>query len=208
MVLCVQEYTEKEAQELVSAIRNTIDLSIKSPLFKSDIVKKALQKYGTGHDGVVIRLIYAQTGIVLRNAHEPNPNKTLGDAVVDMALYAASEGGSITPASQRELDESIIELSIMQSKTHLKGTAPSKQRAFDNRKHGVMVVYGQNSGIILPHTALEGQMARREMLEEACKRANLNADFWMQPNIDVYKFEAQTFIEESPGGKVMELPQR
>jgi hypothetical protein len=127
--------------------------------------------------------------------------------VVDTALNAAREGGSITQTSQRELEDSVIELSIIQNKTHLKGSAPAKQRALDSRKHGVMVAYGPNTGIILPHMALEGDMRRRDMFEEACRRANLDPDFWTQPNITVYKFEAQTFIEDSPGGKVRELQQ-
>ncbi len=57
-------------------------------------------------------------------------------------------------------------------------------------------------GILLPHVAVERGWNVREFLSRACIKARLKPDSWMNKNVRVYAFMAETFAEEEPEGRV------
>ena len=59
--------------------------------------------------------------------------------------------------------------------------------------------------MLLPIVAVQQKWQKRRFLEETCRKAGINSDYWTQPNVKLYKFETQIFEEESPAGRVIEI---
>ena len=57
----------------------------------------------------------------------------------------------------------------------------------------------------LPIVAVEQHWNKHEFLEQACVKAGLSANYWSQPNVNIYSFQTQVFHEDTPLGKVSEV---
>ena len=71
-------------------------------------------------------------------------------------------------------------------------------------RDGLVVEYGLYRGLLLPNVATEQNFSKEEFLEAVCEKAGIPKNYWMQPNVKLYKFETQIFCEEEPNGKIVE----
>src|SRR5207244_11688270 len=67
---------------------------------------------------------------------------------------------------------------------------------------GLSVAQGPYRGLLLPQVAIEYAWDAAEVLSEACMKAGLLADAWLDPATRVYKFLAAVFAETQPRGPV------
>jgi len=65
------------------------------------------------------------------------------------------------------------------------------------------VAQGPYRGLLLPQVAAEYGWDAAEFLSEACMKAGLLADAWLDPATRVYKFQAEVFAETKPRGPVV-----
>ncbi len=59
--------------------------------------------------------------------------------------------------------------------------------------HGLMIVKGSRSGLLLPQVAAERDWDVKTFLEETCRKAGLPRDAWKDKESAIYVFSADVF---------------
>jgi uncharacterized protein (TIGR00296 family) len=200
-VLNLAVVSKDEGSVLVKAARASIELSIKSPKFKKDMVKDTIA-HMKQFNSFQLRLIHQPTGTV-RGSYISTEVKPLTHAIIDAAISASAEQSK--PISIGELGETVVELHMLTPPLRISGSAEARKKSITLGKDGVIVKYGDRFSIMMPYEARSKQWEKEAFLQEACIRAGLPKNHWMQPNVDVYKFETQVFAEKEPDGSVQEV---
>ncbi|MCE5210423.1 MAG: AMMECR1 family protein, partial [Deltaproteobacteria bacterium] len=60
-------------------------------------------------------------------------------------------------------------------------------------KHGLYMVRGYRSGLLLPQVATEYKWDRETFLQETCYKAGLPLDSWKDEETEIYIFSADYF---------------
>ena len=112
-------------------------------------------------------------------------------AVSDMAVAAATEDTRFTAVTTEELPAVKIEISVLSPMTKISST----NEVFVGR-HGLLIVNGMQSGVLLPQVATENKWNREQFLENVCYKAGLPVSALNDPNTVLYVFSADVFHEE------------
>lgn len=114
--------------------------------------------------------------------------KPLVRTVGEMAQAAAFKDPRFPPLKKEELDGLDIEISVL---TPLKRIRDIDE--IEVGKHGLYVVKGFHSGLLLPQVATEYRWDRLTFLRETCYKAGLPADAWQDKATELYTFSAEVF---------------
>jgi len=197
-------YTLKEGEKLVKAARNAIELYIKSPRFEKGMIEKTLSEFNE-KAGVFVTIDHYPT-MSLRGCigyfKAIGPVKRL---LVEAAIAAATEDPRFIPLSVGELNDVVIEVSILSEPQQLKGTPEEIKKEIKIGREGLLIEYGYYSGLLLPIVAVEEKWSVEKFLENVCIKAGLHPHMWKRSDITLYKFQTQVFREEEPNGKVVEI---
>jgi len=120
----------------------------------------------------------------------PLPVKPLYQAVMEMAVAAATEDYRFPPLSPEELDRLSIEISVL--------TRPKKVNRPEEvivGRHGIIISKGYNQGLLLPQVPLEYGWDLETYLSHGCLKAGLHPDEWRR-GVNIEVFEAQVFSED------------
>jgi uncharacterized protein (TIGR00296 family) len=60
-------------------------------------------------------------------------------------------------------------------------------------KHGLMMIKGPYSGLLLPQVATQYNWDRKTFLSETCQKAGLSANAWKDDDTEIYIFSADIF---------------
>lgn len=200
----MHEYSIEEGERLVSAARHTIELSIRSPNFKREIVSK-LTEHLKEQDGVFVTLEHYPTRALRGCIGFPRAIAPVGEAVIDAARAAAFEDPRFVSVSHKELDRLLVEVSVLTQPQEIEGAAPQRYKKIKVGKDGLIAKWGLYEGLLLPIVAVEQKWDEKMFLDETCIKAGIPANAWLQPNVKVYKFHTQVFREEEPNGKIIEV---
>jgi uncharacterized protein len=133
----------------------------------------------------------------------PEPIKPLGQAIRDVAVYASEDPRFPTPVGPEELRDISVEVSVLTLPIALavkdRRELPSKIRLGTD---GVIVSRGYASALFLPQVAPEQGWDGDTFLSEACAKAGLPMDAWLDPGTSVQVFQAEVFGERVPNGPV------
>jgi hypothetical protein len=135
----------------------------------------------------------------------PYPVKRLGDAIREAAVAAASEDPRFPPVGREELDSILVEVSVLTIPRDLdmpRREMPSRVRI---GRDGLMISRPYASGLLLPQVATEFGMDQVEFLSQACIKAGLPPDAWLDPVTRVQVFQAEIFAETEPRGEVVRM---
>jgi hypothetical protein len=135
----------------------------------------------------------------------PYPIKRLGAAIVQAAVAAASEDPRFPPVGREELSSIIVEVSVLTAPRDLdvpRREMPSRVRI---GRDGLIVSRPYTSGLLLPQVATEFKMDQVEFLSQACIKADLPPDAWLDPATRVQVFQAEIFAEKKPRGEVVRV---
>jgi uncharacterized protein (TIGR00296 family) len=139
----------------------------------------------------------------------PLPTKVLHEAIKEATVAAATEDPRFPPVRESELDNLVVEVSVLTRPQGLvapqRQDLPSKIRVGED---GLIITNGGYSGLLLPQVATEFGMDQLEFLSQACMKAGLPPDYWLDDNTKVEVFQAEIFTEETPRGKVVRLDPR
>jgi AmmeMemoRadiSam system protein A len=113
----------------------------------------------------------------------------LGESIVRCAAGAALRDPRFSPLLPEELEELDIEISI------LSPPAPIQPEEIEIGRHGLLIVYETQRGILLPQVATEHHFNREQFLEEACWKAGLPRQGWSQSEVRVFGFTCEVFSE-------------
>lgn len=117
--------------------------------------------------------------------------KPLLRTIQEMAQAAAFEDPRFYPVTKEELDGLDIEISVL---TPLRKIQDVNE--IEVGKHGIYIVKGFRSGLLLPQVASEYGWDRITFLNETCRKAGLKPGDWKEKDADIYIFSADIFGEE------------
>ncbi len=131
------------------------------------------------------------------------PVNTLGTAVQKAAVLAASEDPRFAPVRREELDAIIVEVSVLTVPEELavarRQEMPPKVKIGED---GLIISNRFTSGLLLPQVAVEQGWGPEEFLSQACMKAGMTPDSWLDKSTTVQTFHADVFAEQSPRGEV------
>ena len=172
-------FTEGEKKELLSLARNAItgyvtngkapEVEIKNPKFKTDgAVFVTIKENGSlrgciGHIQAVMPLY---------------------QSIIKNAVAACSSDPRFPPMKKEELKDMEIEISILSPFVPLKDV-----KDIQVGKHGLYIMKGMQSGLLLPQVATEFGWDRYAFLENLCMKAGLPKDAWK--DAEIYTFTAE-----------------
>lgn len=134
----------------------------------------------------------------------PYPIKRLDEAIIESAIAAATEDPRFPPVKPEEMDEIIVEVTILTPPEKLDVDKKELPKHIEIGRHGLMVRTGYFSGLLLPQVAVEYDFDEEEFLSQTCMKAGLPPDCWLMEDTEVYRFEGQIFQEKEPRGEVEE----
>lgn len=120
--------------------------------------------------------------------------KPLWETVVENTINAASSDPRFPPVAAEELKELDIEISVLSPLAKLPGP-----EAVEVGRHGLYIVKGFYSGLLLPQVPVEQGWDRTAYLENLCLKAGLERDAYRR-GAELYGFTAQVFGELTEPG--------
>lgn len=116
------------------------------------------------------------------------PYKPLCQTVSEMAVAAAFQDTRFNPLKKDEFKDLEIEISVL---TPFKKITDIKE--IEVGKHGIQIVKGFYSGLLLPQVATEYGWDTKTFLEQTCTKAGLYKDAWKDKDTEIYIFSADIF---------------
>jgi AmmeMemoRadiSam system protein A len=118
-------------------------------------------------------------------------DKPLYKTVEEMAVSAATKDPRFAPVIPVEVDALEIEISAL---TPLREISDISE--IEIGRHGIYIIEGMYSGVLLPQVATEHNFDRISFLEHTCLKAGLPKNCWKQ-GARILVFEAEVFREVS-----------
>ena len=114
----------------------------------------------------------------------------LEKTVREMAVAAAFQDPRFAPVSESEIAEIDLEISALSPMREIEDI-----EKIEVGRHGLYVVDGPYSGVLLPQVAEEHVWDRYTFLEQTCLKAGLDRDRWRSGEIKIFVFSAEVFGE-------------
>ncbi|MGQ4892663.1 MAG: TIGR00296 family protein [Candidatus Njordarchaeia archaeon] len=134
------------------------------------------------------------------------PIKPLVEAVIDVAISAATEDPRFPPIEPRELDSIIVEVTVLTPPTKIEVEDPQEYlQKITIGKDGLIVKYGPFSGTLLPQVPIEYNWDVKTFLEHLCWKAGLEKDCWKNKKVEIYKYQGAIWKELKPNGEVIKV---
>ncbi len=114
--------------------------------------------------------------------------KPLAETINDMASAAAFQDPRFPPLKEDELSDLDIEISVLTPMKQIKDITE-----IEVGKHGLMMIKGPYSGLLLPQVATQYNWDRQTFLSQTCNKAGLPVDAWKEEDIEIYIFSAEIF---------------
>ena len=135
----------------------------------------------------------------------PYAVKFLGEAIQEAAVAAATDDPRFPPVLADELNHLVIEVSILTNPVHLKGSPQNYPSLVKIGQDGLLISRSGQSGLLLPQVATEFGLDSKEFLSQACLKAGLPRDSWLEIGTEVQIFQAEVFAEASPRGEILRV---
>ncbi len=126
----------------------------------------------------------------------PQPVKPLVEAVIDVAISAATADPRFSRVTPSEMDQIQVEVSVLTKPRLISVQKPVEY--LDKVKvgqDGLIVEMGIYTGLLLPQVPLEWKWDVEEFLANTCMKAGLSPDCWLQDGVKIYSFQSQIFEE-------------
>ena len=187
-----------EAKSLISIARESILTYFED---KEIEVSDSLKEQFKGEMGVFVSL-YEEDELIGCIGY-PEPVMPLWECVKDSARGAAFEDPRFPPLKKEDYDKIRVELSVLTKPKEIEVKDPSEYpHSVDVGKDGLVIRDEFGAGLLLPQVAVEWGWDSEKFLCETCRKAGLSPDCWNNMKRNVYKFQAQVFVEKD--GKVVE----
>ncbi len=126
------------------------------------------------------------------------------EEAVERAAVASCHDPRFEALRPEEADEVVVEVSLLTSPERVDVTRPLEYPdAVEVGVHGLLVMQGATSGLLLPQVAVEHDWNPEEFLAQTCVKAGLLPDAWFEPSTQIYRFQAEVFGEVEPRGSVI-----
>lgn len=134
----------------------------------------------------------------------PLPVMSLQDAIIE-AAQSVTQDPRFPPLQKEELDEIIVEMTILTKPELIKVNDPKEYLTQINiGQDGLIVEHGYYKGLLLPQVPVEQKWEAEEYLSHTCMKAGLPPDAWFDKTTRISKFQGQIFTEIKPQGPIQE----
>jgi AmmeMemoRadiSam system protein A len=177
------ELTDKEKSDLLDIAKNAIAAKInneKMPVLPIDSANLKLKR------GAFVTL--KKSGRLRGCIGYIKAFKPLGETVQEMAIAAAFHDPRFPSLKPEEIQNLTFEISVLSPLKRVKDI-----NEIEVGKHGLYIIHGFYSGLLLPQVALEYGWDRETFLKETCYKAGLPPDTWMDEETEIYIFSADYF---------------
>jgi hypothetical protein len=116
------------------------------------------------------------------------PVKALSETVQEMAVAAAFHDPRFPSLESDEIRDLTFEISVLSPLKRIKDI-----NEIEVGKHGLYIVRGYKSGLLLPQVAVEYEWDKETFLKETCYKAGLPMQAWMDKETEIYIFSADYF---------------
>lgn len=189
-----------EGKQAVLLAREAITYKVeKNRSLHSDIGGIFLEKRG-----VFVTLHLTKNHILRGCIGIPYPVMTLKDAIIE-AAQSVTHDPRFPPLSIKELNEIIVEVTILTKPMLLSAITPQKfLSSIEIGTHGLIIEYGPYAGLLLPQVPVEQGWNKEEFLLHTCLKAGLPSHAWQDKNVNIFTFQGQIFTELQPKADVVE----
>jgi uncharacterized protein (TIGR00296 family) len=135
----------------------------------------------------------------------PLPVMSLQEALAEAAC-GVTQDPRFPPLRGNELEAVVVEITVLTKPERITVKQP-----VDYPKHivigkdGLLIEQGFYKGLLLPQVPVEQGWDAEEFLSNACMKAGLTLDAWLDTATKVSKFQGQIFSETKPNGQVKEI---
>ncbi len=135
------------------------------------------------------------------------PATPLYETTISAARAAAFNDPRFPPIEKSNVDSVTVEISVLTKPKRIDVRNPEDYlNKITIGKDGLLIVGTFQSGLLLPQVATENHWDNRTFLEQACLKASLSPDDWLDFNkTRVYVFQSQVFAESSPKGEIIQI---
>jgi len=105
-----------------------------------------------------------------------------------MAVAAAFHDSRFPSLKPEEVKDLTFEISVLSPLKRIKDI-----NEIEVGKHGLYIIRGYNSGLLLPQVAVEYKWDRETFLQETCHKAGLPAQAWKDKETEIFIFSADYF---------------
>lgn len=133
----------------------------------------------------------------------PEPIMPLIEAIKDSAVSACARDPRFPPVSSDELAHIKVEVSLLTQPEEIKARNLMDLPALVKvGTDGLIAQQDRTRGLLLPQVPVEWEWDAEEFLSQTCMKAGLPPDAWLQKETRMFKFQAEVFSEDRPGGEV------
>jgi uncharacterized protein (TIGR00296 family) len=185
-----------EGKELIGLARK----SIKYFFASGKVLREIAPKKFSEKQGVFVSL-HEFSGELRGCIGFTTPTMPLWNAVIEAAVSAAFNDFRFNPLKLEELEEILIEVSVLTVPEEIKGEKEKIPEKIEIGEDGLIVKMNGNSGLLLPQVAVEWKWNPEEFLEQTCVKAGLEKNSWKEKTCKIFKFQGQIFKEKKPNNK-------
>ena len=122
-----------------------------------------------------------------------DPPWELRETIVKASIASATEDPRFTPVKERELDNITVEVTILDHPEQIRVAGKQDFGKIEIGKHGLIIEYGSNKGVLLPQVAVEESLDPQDFLDATCEKAGLQPKCWQKDGCKVYRFAGYVF---------------
>ncbi len=134
------------------------------------------------------------------------PIKPLIDAVIDVAIAAATEDPRFPPITFDEMSKIIVEVTILTPPEKIDVSDPNEYLTkIKIGRDGLLLRYGSIYGTLLPQVPVEYNWNVKEFLDNLCLKAGLPLKCWKNLDVEIYSYQAAIWKEKEPRGDIIRV---
>ncbi len=191
-------YADREGELAVRIAREALEAYVVKRAKRTVEIPKAFET----KSGAFVTLNEHPSGLLRGCIGYPQPFFPLVKSI-EKGAEGAAEDPRFPRLTPEELDRVTVEVSILTPPELIEVKKPKDlAKSVNVGVDGLSVAQGPYRGLLLPQVAVEYAWDTAEFLSEACMKAGLLADAWLDPATRVYKFQAEVFAETQPRGPV------
>lgn len=177
------ELTKKEKATLLEIVKKTIASKVNDKNIPKFTIESEILKEKRGAFVTIKKRDHLRGCIGYIKAVKP-----LWETVQEMAIAAAFHDPRFPALKADELAELSYEISVLSPLKRIKDISE-----IEVGKHGLYIIRGYNSGLLLPQVAVEHNLNRESFLRETCCKAGLPPQAWQEKETEIYIFSADYF---------------
>ena len=191
-------YADRDGELAVRIAREALEAYVLRRAKRTVEVPKAFET----KSGAFVTLNEHPSGLLRGCIGYPQPFFSLVKSI-EKGAEGAAEDPRFPRLTPEELDLVTVEVSILTPPQLIEVKKPKDlAKSVNVGVDGLTIAQGPYRGLLLPQVAAEYAWEAAEFLSEACMKAGLLADAWLDPATRVYKFQAEVFAETQPRGPV------